>query len=151
MNPAVSRRRALQGFTLIEAMITMAIIAIVASIAVPAYSSYVISGKLTDAFNQMSGLALSLEQYYQDNRTYVGACGATGNAQLPTATTYFTFSCPTLTATGYVVQATGNTGSSTSGFAFTLDQAGGRSTPSAPSGWNTSTTCWVNSRSGGCQ
>lgn len=139
------------GFTLVELMVAVLTIAILAAVALPAYSSYITRGRLTEAFNQLTTLGVALEQFSQDNRTYVGACVAGTSAPLPAATTYFTYSCPTLGAAAYTLQATGNTGTAVAGFTFTLTQTGARATTAAPSGWPTSTTCWVNSRSGSCQ
>ncbi|HUV99447.1 MAG TPA: prepilin-type N-terminal cleavage/methylation domain-containing protein, partial [Gallionella sp.] len=42
------------GFTLIELMIVVAVIAILSAIAIPAYNDYVIRGKLVDATTQLS-------------------------------------------------------------------------------------------------
>ena len=139
------RRSTLRGFTIIELMITVAIVAILARVALPAYLDYAKRGKLTEAFNQLSGASLSMAQFYQDNRTYVGAT-------CPSATSNFTYSC-TLAATTYTITANGST-SSTTNFQFTLDQTGNRQTPNAPSGWPKSTAtpgCWISSRSGACQ
>jgi type IV pilus assembly protein PilE len=75
-----------KGFTLIEILMVVALIGILAAIAIPAYGNYVIRGKLVDASAQLSDARIKLEQYFQDNRTYVGwTC--------PVATKYFTFSC----------------------------------------------------------
>lgn len=137
------RRSTLRGFTLIELMITVAIVAILARVALPAYLDYAKRGKLTEAFNQLSGASLSMAQFYQDNRTYVGAT-------CPSATSNFTYSC-TLAATSYTITAAGITTSSVNGFSFTLTDAGVRATTAAPSGWKTSASCWVSNRSGTCQ
>ena len=148
------------GFSLIELMISVAIVAILAAVALPSYKNYVIRGKLTGAQSTLAGLATSLQQYYQDNRSYVGACAAGTVAPLPAATTDFTYTCPAgnLTATTFVAQATGNAGSVVNGFAFVIDQNGIRQTTAAPAGWVTSiynaatnpSSCWVSNPSGNC-
>lgn len=144
---AGSLRRARQrGFTLIELMIAMAVLALLSALAVPAYTDYVRRGALSEAFGVMTSYAVQLGQYYQDNRSYANACT---NLGLPTATR-FSFSCTTQSATGYVIQAQGNTGSNVAGFTFTLDNAGARATTAAPSGWSTNANCWISSRSGSC-
>jgi type IV pilus assembly protein PilE len=146
------RRSARRGFTLIELMITVAIIAILARVALPAYLDYAKRGKLTEAFNQMSTSALAFGQYYQDNRSYNPASPATP-LTCPSATANFSYTCTNLSATTYLITATGSS-SATTGFVFTLDQAGNRQTTNAPSGWPTSTatpSCWISSRSGACQ
>ena len=130
------------GFTLIELMIAVAIVGILTMIALPAYKDYVKRGKLTEAFNQLSTCAVTLGQFYQDNRTYSGgSCPATTN---------FSYSLSAATATGYTLQAQGST-TIVTGFTFTLNDQGSRATVSAPTGWPTNGTCWVSSRSGSCQ
>lgn len=138
------------GFTLIELMITIAVVAILSTIAISTYSQYIQRARLTESFAPMTSLAMALEQYYQDNRTYVGACQATGNARLPAATASFTYACPTLTATTYVISASGKASTVAQSFQYTLNQAGARATPTVPSGWTTSATCWVLKKSGSC-
>lgn len=149
----IRREKTQHGFTLIELMITVAIVAVLAAIAVPSYRNYVMRGRLTEAHSQLAALGASLQQYYQDNRSYVGACGAAGSglAALPDSTNMqFTFSCPTLTATNFVANATGKVGGIVSGFTFSLAETGVRQTTAAPTGWVTSTNCWVLSSSGTC-
>jgi len=75
-----------KGFTLIELMIVVVVIGILASIGIPAYNDYVTRGKLVEATSALSDGRIKMEQYFQDNRTYVGGT-------CPAATTRFTFNC----------------------------------------------------------
>lgn len=139
-----------QGFTLIELMITVAIIAILARLAWPSYQNYVTRTKLTQAFNQLSAYSLTMQQVYQDTRSYA-TCGATsGMAAIPTQTADFTFSCSGANATTFTASAVGRTGSPADGFNFTINQAGQRATATAPSGWPTNSSCWVRDKAGSC-
>lgn len=142
--------RAVGGFTLIEVMVAVAVVAILSAIAISQYSQYVVRSRLVEAQTQLSALATNLQQYYQDNRTFVGACAASGLAALPAATANFTYACPTKTATAFSISATGNTGTSVAGFTFTLDQSGNRATSTVPTGWTASNSCWVRNQSGSC-
>ena len=63
------------GFTLIELMVTVAIVAILGSIALPAYNQYVQRGKITEATSSLSELRLRAEKFFADNRTYLNAGG----------------------------------------------------------------------------
>ena len=63
-----SRRR--NGFTLIEVMITVVIIAILASIAIPSYNRYVIRAKRSAAQAQMMEIANRQQQFLLANRSY---------------------------------------------------------------------------------
>lgn len=135
------------GFTLMEVMITVAIIGILSAIAIPSYTDYVTRGKLSEAHSSLSDMRVRLEQYYQDNRTYVGAPACTA-----TTGKHFTYSCPaaTLTATAFVAQAAGVAAQGTGGFTFTIDQANARATTAVPSGWASNATCWVVKKGGVC-
>ena len=60
----------LSGFTLIELMITVAILAIVAAVAIPSYTSYVERGKRAEARTALLDIAARQERYYSNNRQY---------------------------------------------------------------------------------
>ena len=64
------------GFSLVELMVVVAIVGILSSIALPAYSDYVRRARAADATAQLASYAARLEQFYLDNRSYGdGACG----------------------------------------------------------------------------
>src|SRR6266542_902969 len=72
-----------RGFTLIEAMITVAIVAILGAIAYPNYVDYITRGRIIEGTSKLSDFRVRMEQYFMDNRTYVGpsppgvgTCGA---------------------------------------------------------------------------
>lgn len=138
------------GFTLIEMLITVAIAAILAAVAMPAYTDYVKRGRISQATNNLASMRVKLEQYYQDNRTFVGACASNTVAPLP-SNDDFTYSCPTLTATSYTVQASGIATGPMNGFTYTIDEANNKATTSVPSGWGSvPISCWVVKKGGAC-
>lgn len=137
-----------RGFTLIELMIAIAIVAILSAIALPSYTEYVRRGRVTEATAGLSAMRVRMEQYFQDNRTYVGACVNGTIAPLPASSPNFTFSCPTLTGGLYTVAATG-TGSMLN-FGYGINQANQRTTTAVPSGWSNPGNCWVLKKDGSC-
>lgn len=128
------------GFTLIELMITVVIVAILASVAIPAYQDYVIRGKLADGTSALSDARVKMEQYFQDNITYA-------SAPEPAATEYFTFAADNLTATTYTITATGIAAKGTGGFVYTINET---NTKTSTTPWGNSTTCWVIKKGGAC-
>jgi type IV pilus assembly protein PilE len=72
------------GFTLIELMITVVIIGILASIAMPAYTEYVKRGHRAAAQSEMMDIANRQQQFFLANRGYASSTSAL-NYTLPTA------------------------------------------------------------------
>ena len=138
-----------KGFTLVELMIVVVIVGILASIGIPAYGDYVQRGKLTEAMTELAGMRVKLEQYYQDNRTYVGGCAAGTVAPLPSGTKYFTYTCPVLSASAFTVKATGIEAQGMDGFIYTIDQSNNKQTEDAPTGWGTG-NCWISKKGDTC-
>jgi len=64
-----------RGYSLVELMITIAIISILATIAIPLYNGYIREGHFTAMRSNMNGLRTVIEDYRLDNGNY----GATGN------------------------------------------------------------------------
>lgn len=139
------------GFTLVELMVVVLIVSILASIALPAYNQYILRGKLTEPMTELAGMRVKLEQYYQDNMTYVGACVAGTVAPLPSGTKYFTYACDPLTATAFTVTATGIAGQGTGDFIFTIDQNNTKQTTDAPADWGVMPlNCWISKKGETC-
>lgn len=58
------------GFTLVEIMITIVVLALLTVIALPMYSKYVERAKVAAVVAFMSGTSLKLESYYSQHYTY---------------------------------------------------------------------------------
>jgi type IV pilus assembly protein PilE len=69
----LSQRKLYRGFTLIELMITVAIVAILAAIAYPSYTKYVQRGYRSEALAQLNDAVARTERFYAQNNTYAGA------------------------------------------------------------------------------
>ena len=131
-----------KGFTLLELMITFAIIAILATIAIPAYSEYVKQGKVAEATSTLADLRIRTEQYFQDNRTYVNAPCLPANG----TTKYFDYACDAGPAT-FRISATGKSDHDLTGFEFTIDQNNLKTSKYEGA---TGATCWITKKGGTC-
>ncbi len=145
-----SRRE--QGFTLIEVMITVAIIGILTMVAYPSYRDHLVRGQLVEASNGLATVRAQMERHFQDNRSYatVGAFTTPCAAAVATRTFgAFVVSCAVApTDTTFTLQAVGS--GPGSGFTYTITQQDVRATTAAPSGWNTCATGWMTKKGQSC-
>jgi type IV pilus assembly protein PilE len=144
-NQQAFRLHRASGFTLIELMIVVVIIAILAAIAIPSYQDYIRRGQASEAGAFLSDYRVKMEQYYQDNKGYGGAACADA-APVPAwaafgVAKFFTYTCAlTGGGAGYTITATGSSGSVV-GYAYTINQSGVQATTSFK-GAVTNNACW---------
>ncbi len=154
------RLRAPGGFTLIEVMITVAIVAILAAVALPSYRDYITRGHLADASNGLATMRAQMERHFQDNRTYATSgtfttpCAAmdpvdTSAPNRSRVFNLFTVSCSgTPTATTFTLQAVGS--GAAAGFTFTVNETDVRATTAAATGWPTCASKWMMRKGATC-
>ncbi|MES1981471.1 MAG: type IV pilin protein [Pseudomonadota bacterium] len=138
--------RVQRGFSLIELLIVIVIVGILAAVALPAYNNYLTRGKIPDATSNLAAKRVQMEQFYQDNRTYLNAPACNSDT---TSSLYFTFICSVQTANTYTIQATGV--GAMNGFTYTITQDNVKATTAVPTGWGpVNASCWVTKQGGGC-
>ena len=67
------------GFSLVELMITIAIISVLSAIAIPLYNGYIREGHMTTMRTTINGLRTVLEDHRLDNGSYVPAGNSSGD------------------------------------------------------------------------
>jgi len=120
-----------KGFTLVELMIVIAIIAILVALAIPSYARYIRKANRGEAQQLLMNWANNQEIWRANNTEYATL------AQLPAPSgTNYTFSLPTRTATTFMLRATASTASqlkdkegSTSCSQLNLDQSNAKTPP----------------------
>ena len=138
------------GFTLIELMITVAVVGILAAIALPSYKNYSLRGRIPDATSNLATKRLAMEQFFQDNKTYLNAPACVADTKTSQS---FDFSCTSgdnfvLT---YTILATGK--NTMAGFVYKVDQSNAKTTTinvTGLTGWSAPSGCWVTGPGGVC-
>lgn len=122
------------GFTLIEMMVAAIIVAILAGLALPAYTKYVNKSRAKSASADLAALALNMENRYQLQLSYpvyaanTAATNAIFSAWSPTQASHFSYTMAS-TASTYTLTATGQ--GSSAGCTLSLSHLNARTATSA--------------------
>ena len=122
------RAASLAGFTLIELMIVVAVIAVLAAVALPSYQDSVRKARRADAKGALTTVAQLMERRNTERNSYAGATLGTAATDLYPALTeskHYTLALSNLAAATFTITATpeGNQSLDPCG-AYTLTQAG---------------------------
>lgn len=99
-----AKKRAVTGFTLVEIMITLAVVAIIMAIAVPSYQDRVREAQRADGYDALLSIKTLQERYRASNSTY-GTLAQIGAASA-SAEGYYNVAVSNTSATGYTITAT---------------------------------------------
>ena len=101
---------AVRGFTLIELMITVAVVAILAAIAIPSYRQYIIRGNRSAAESVMMDIANREQQFLLANRSYADKATLASNG----------YALPSDTSQNYTWSVTAGIDATSSAPVFTI-------------------------------
>ncbi len=148
--------RPASGFTLIELMVVVLVIAILTVIAVPSYTNQVRKSRRTEAKSMLLDLSAREERYMATNGVYSTAAADLGLSAYPQLTTtgYYSIAAPTVTAAStssataaatpptfsFTATAAGNQVKDTECNTFTITNTGLQT--STNSGAAPTTDCW---------
>jgi len=146
-----SRKTLSLGFTLVELMVTVAVLSVLATIAVTSYSSQVLKSRRTEAKSALLDLAGREERLFSTTNAYSNLEAALGYAPatsttvmtaMPFGNGYYTLTVTTPTASSYTLTATpaGSQLNDTACGTFQLNQLGQQTV----SGTTSAATCWGN-------
>ena len=127
-----------RGFTLIELMIVVVIVSVLAAIALPSYSSYLVKQRMRAAQADLVALAANMENMFQRTLAYPPATATTAETKAalaawqPSDDKLFEFQISASTTETYTVQAVGK--SALSGCTISLTQANVRTTSGCSQG-----------------
>jgi len=124
-----SRKSSFAGFTLIELMIVVSIVAILAAVALPAYQGYLVRATRSEAQSALLGFSQAMERFYNRNYSFDGAAAGGSTTGSPAAdvfpatapldgTAFYNLSIQAADATSYRLRATPISGSRQDGDGF---------------------------------
>ena len=125
-------RRKSSGFSLVELMIVVVIVAILASIAIPAYNSQIRQSRRTDAKTALLDLAGREERFFSSNNGYTNSQASLGYAPATSTATF--------PPTSPGVPVGGSSGATYYAVTMTLVPAAPTATPPTPAGYSITAT-----------
>lgn len=137
--------RTVRGFTLIELLITMVIIGILASIAIPSYVDHIARGKIAQGVEALAEAKVRMEQVFNSQRSYKLSDGS-----CPDMSPYFTnlpFDVahqPACTDTTFTLRITGKAADGMSGYWYSINESGAKASATPT---NSDPKCWLMSKS----
>lgn len=137
-----ARQALARGFTLIEILIVVAIVAILASVALPSYTAYLQRSRVPAGLDALQSYFTRMEQRFQDSGTYARTVAGADVCAIdpPAGVQNYTITCVVAGGgTGYTATATGS--GSLAGYAYTINSTGTRTTSAHPKGAPAG-NCW---------
>lgn len=133
-----------RGFTLIELVVTIAILGILVAIAYPAYQEQIRKSRRPEGQGALVELANVQQQYFSDNFTFTPTLTNLGYTSATTLGGHYTLSVPVASASAFTVRArpTGAQALDTHCAQMDLTNTGGKT--SKDSSGTTTTDCWRN-------
>jgi len=119
-----------QGFTLIELMITVAIIGIIAAVAYPAYSDYMQQARRAEAKTELLRLVDLQERWFMENSAYTTDIAGDLNWRTSSENGYYTLTASTVDGYTFTATAAGAQADDTACSPMTLN-ANGTKAPAA--------------------
>jgi type IV pilus assembly protein PilE len=140
MKRDIMNDKKMRGMTLVELLIVVAIVAILASVALPSWNSQVQKARRADARNALLNVQLEQEKYRSTNGSYAGSLSDLGLGQY-TSGDYYNVSIASNSATAFLATAAPNTNggqNSDSCGTFAITQSGA----SEDGDYATIASCW---------
>lgn len=135
-------KKFIKGFSLLELIVAIVIVAILAAIAVSSYRSYILKGNRSDALRTLLAMQMAQEKYRMNNSTY-GTLAQVWNGVTTSENGFYTLAISANTATTYTLTATAvgsqanDSEDGTSCTTITLTYSNGTTT-------RTPAACWSN-------